>query len=266
MLLSRPPKDKRLRPFIEAFWTCEIRDGRGLERVLPNGRTQLFINLHRDALHHYETNGAVRQRASGMVVQGPSLAPIVIDRAERKQLCGVLFSPGGAYPVLGTPVFELGAELVDLVGLGWAGCQSLHERLSKASDAKARLDVLEAACLQRAPAMQHWDSVVGEASHLLRQGWRVQNVANQCNITQQTLITRFRERTGLTPKVFARIERIQRLVRAQSDASSWADASIAAGFSDQSHMVREFKFFSGITPTGYNPIQASELNHLPHVT
>ena len=77
---------------MEAFWTCEIADGRGLERVLPNGCAQLFINLHEDTLRHFVSGGAARQRASGMVVQGPTLGPILIDRVLPKNLCEVLFS------------------------------------------------------------------------------------------------------------------------------------------------------------------------------
>ncbi len=227
---------------------------------------QLFINLHDDALHQYGDNGVVRQRASGMVLQGPTLQPIVIDRAEQKRLCGVLFSPGGAYPFLGIPVSELGSELVDLSCLGWGDRWALQEQLAQCRGPNGRLDLLEAAFLARAPVVQDWDRLVDEASDLLRNGWRVQSVAAEFGTTQQTLITRFRERTSLTPQTFSRIERFQRLIRTQSDPSSWADAAFAAGYSDQSHMVREFKCFTGITPTSYTPARGSEPNHLPVFT
>ncbi len=263
MLLSRPPKDRRLAPFIEAFWTCEVSNPAGLEHVLPNGRVQLFINLHDDGLTHYDRDGAVRQRASATVLQGPAVAPVVIARAEQRKLCGVLFSPGGGYSILGIPLPEPGSQLVDLGDLAWGNVRVLREHLDECSDPETRLDVLEAESLGRAPELRDWDLTVRRASHLLRKGWRVQTVAEAFGTTQQTLITRFRERTGLTPKVFSRIERFQRLVRTHAGASSWADAAIQAGFSDQSHMVREFKSFAGITPTQYKPTSESEPNHLP---
>ncbi|MEM7525604.1 MAG: AraC family transcriptional regulator [Pseudomonadota bacterium] len=262
MLLYRPPKDSRLTPFIEALWTCEARDLSGLERVLPIGRAQLFINLHGDALHHYDAEGSVRQRASGMVVQGPVVAPVVIDRAEQRKLCGVLFSVGGAYACFGVPVSEIGGGLVDLDRLAWREPGRLHQRLLSAPDPEARLDALEAAFLDRRPAAQDWDVIAHEAAALLRAGASVRTVAQQFDTSQQTLITRFRERTGLTPKTFSRIERFQRIVRRTPFAASWADAALDAGFSDQSHMVREFRRFAAITPTAYRPRAESGRNHV----
>ena len=263
MLLSRPPNDKRLVPYVEAFWTCEVSHGQALEQVLPNGRTQLFINLHQDALHQYEADGSLRQRASAMVVQGPALKPIVIDRAEQRRLCGVLFSPGGAFPFLRSPLSEIGSGLVDLDCLSWPDGWAIHERLSNARDPQARLDLLEAAFLDRARMVDEWDGVVREAGRQLRDGRRVESVANRLQTSRQTLIARFRERTGLKPKTYARIERFQRIIRNRPSAASWVDAAVDAGFSDQSHMVREFRCFGGITPTEYMPNSVSEPNHLP---
>ncbi|MEM7443231.1 MAG: AraC family transcriptional regulator [Pseudomonadota bacterium] len=262
MLLSRPPKNRFLAPLIEAFWTCEADHTHELERVLPNGCVQLFVNLDTDSLHQYNANGSVRQRASGTVVQGPTLAPVVIDRAEQKSLCGVLFSPGGAFPFFRTPTAEIGPGLVDLECLSWGKACLLREQLLEAGEPHLRLDTLEAAFLEHAPTMTNWDAIVREATTLLRQGWRVRDLVNHFDTTPQTLITRFRERTGLTPKSYSQIERFQHLIRSLTSASSWADAAIDAGFSDQAHMVREFKRLSEITPTEYKPQSPTALNHM----
>ncbi|MCY6382740.1 helix-turn-helix domain-containing protein [Hoeflea prorocentri] len=263
MLLSRAPRDARLAPYIDAFWTCETSHGNELERVLPNGRTQLFINLHEDALHHYGVDGSVRQSASGMAVQGPMLKPTVIDRAEQRSLCGVLFSPGGAFPFFRGHLSEIGSDLADLDCLSWSDGWRTHECLQMARAPQERLDLLEAAFLDRAPVADEWDLAVRKAGHLLRNGHRVHTVADQLNTTRQTLITRFRERTGMKPKTYCRIERFQHLIRTRSNAASWADAAFDAGYSDQSHMAREFRHFGGITPTEYMPDRLSEPNHLP---
>ncbi len=262
MLLSRQPKDKHLAPFIEAFWTCEVSNGRGLERVLPNGRTQLFINLHQDALHHFDDSGSVIQQASGMALQGPVETPIVIDRAEQRALCGVVFSVGAAFAIFGGKVSEVGSDLVDLNRLSWTDQWSLHERLRKARDAATRLDLLETAFSERIPLLQDWDIIVRQASIQLRMGVDVRAVSNQFETSQQTLIMRFRERTGLTPKTYSRIERLQQLVRNKRPETPWAEAALDAGFADQSHMVREFRRFAGVTPTEYLPTSEDQQNHI----
>ena len=249
MLLSRPAKNSVLTPFIEAFWACEGNQPHELEQVLPHGRLQLLINLDRDALTQYGPDGRVHQQTWGAAVQGPALTPVVIDRAEQNSICGVVFSPGGVSPCLRVPVSEIGSDLVALDDLDWINGRLLRERLLCVNDPHARLDLLESVFLQTLPVTDTWDRIALEAAGFLAQGWLVDAVTRHFETTPQTLITRFRERTGMTPKTFSRIERFQRIVRTKP--SSWADAAFEAGFADQPHMVREFRRFSGMTPSQY---------------
>ena len=57
----------------------------------------------------------------------------------------------------------------------------------------------------------------------------------------------------LTPKEFIRIVRMQRaLSMLQQDATiPFVQVAYECGFSDQSHMIKEFKLFSGYTPAEY---------------
>lgn len=63
----------------------------------------------------------------------------------------------------------------------------------------------------------------------------------------------FAEYIGTTPKDFLRIVRMQRAlyILQQNPASSFAQVAYQCGFSDQSHMIKEFKLFSGYTPAEY---------------
>lgn len=262
LIVSRPPKDTRLAPYIDTLWACEIENSCGLEQVLPNGRAQLLINLRHDALHNYHPSGLLRQRATGMAVQAPSATPIVIDRAEQAKLCGVSFSPGGAFAFFGGAISESGSRLTDIVDLPWPDPWALHDRLRRAIQAAARLDLLEAALLGLAPISQSWDLRVRRACLLLMRGVAVRDVAHRCNVSHQTLITRFSERTGLTPKTFSRIERFQQLLRNRSGEQTWAEAALDAGFTDQSHMVRDFRSFAGVSPSGYEPRCSNHPNHV----
>lgn len=63
----------------------------------------------------------------------------------------------------------------------------------------------------------------------------------------------FAEYVGATPKEFLRIVRIQRaLYTLQCQPGiSFAQLACECGFFDQSHMIKEFKLFSGYTPAEY---------------
>lgn len=197
-----------------------------------------------------------------MVLQGASDAPIVIDRAEQRRLCGVSFSSGGAFAFFGGAISEIGSQLADLSALQWTGQLSLYEKLLTASSPAARLDQLESALLGQSPILSEWDKLVHQASVLLRNGVRVGAVAQHLDVSQQTLIARFRERTGLTPKTISRIERFQLLLRSQCSNTSWSEAALNAGYADQSHMVREFRHFSGLSPIQYAVSSKQHRNHV----
>jgi AraC-like DNA-binding protein len=60
----------------------------------------------------------------------------------------------------------------------------------------------------------------------------------------------FRERFGIGPKLYCRLARFQSgLVYAGRRACvDWAQAALDLGYADQSHMIGEFRRFSGLTP------------------
>jgi AraC-like DNA-binding protein len=58
---------------------------------------------------------------------------------------------------------------------------------------------------------------------------------------------------GMTPKLFSRIQRFQqtRTFIQQNRSPNWADVALDLGYFDQSHLIREFLEFSGLSPTDY---------------
>lgn len=66
----------------------------------------------------------------------------------------------------------------------------------------------------------------------------------------QGCIDLFHEQVGMAPKRYARIVRLNALLKEVS-SSNWADLAARFGYYDQPHFVREFREFSGTTPTGF---------------
>jgi transcriptional regulator GlxA family with amidase domain len=62
---------------------------------------------------------------------------------------------------------------------------------------------------------------------------------------------KFRERVGLSPKLFSRIVRFNRAFELKdlNPENDWLDIAISCGYSDYQHMVKDFKQFAGVTPT-----------------
>ena len=83
-------------------------------------------------------------------------------------------------------------------------------------------------------------------------------------LPSRTLRRRFTAQVGLTPKRFARVQRLQRLVRALGGEAQvdWAAMAAEHGYADQPHLADEFRELVGVTPTGYLRSRVNGPNHL----
>ena len=82
----------------------------------------------------------------------------------------------------------------------------------------------------------------------------VSTLAAKLGCSRKHLIARFRDQVGLPPKLLARILRFQRVLRRIDAAPTlprWADVAADCGYFDQAHLIREFREFSGSTPSDF---------------
>ena len=74
-------------------------------------------------------------------------------------------------------------------------------------------------------------------------------VARALGLSERQLERRVLLRIGLPPKRLARLLRFERAVALANATASLTETALAAGYADQSHFIREFRRFSGATPS-----------------
>ena len=69
---------------------------------------------------------------------------------------------------------------------------------------------------------------------------------------------------GVSPKIYCRVQRFQRVIRrlTAEPTAPWADVALDAGYTDQPHFAREFRRLAGITPGAYRAL-AGRGHHVP---
>lgn len=70
--------------------------------------------------------------------------------------------------------------------------------------------------------------------------------------SRKRLIARFRDEIGLTPKTAARVLRFRAFhsrLRTGPAPQSWVDLALGSGYADQSHLIRDVRRMTGMTPT-----------------
>ncbi len=237
---------------IEYLWSLNGVPAHGPERILPTGTLELVINLHEDGFDiRRGVDEPSARRFSGAMVSGAYSRYFVIDARAHTNLLGVHFKPGAARAILGMPPGSLADEHVDLEVLWGPAGRELRERLGTATNVQHRFEILETVLLRRLTG-----SVLGQRAvelaieRLACDRHHVGQVAAELGMTRRRLIELFTSEVGMTPKLYFRVQRFQwALKRAGASGLRWVELALAAGYCDQSHLVRDFASFSGFAPT-----------------
>jgi AraC-like DNA-binding protein len=250
----KPPLSR----FVDVFWLYEGRQAeQKSEPILPTGTLELAINLRQNELRFYDAHRPENSsRLSGAVVSGAHGRGFTPDGPEEIFIIGVHFKPGGAFPFLGLPAGELADTHVDLETLWGSSAGLLRERLCEANTNAERFQLLEEALLSRLRYGIEKHYAVSAALEVFGMNQpvpTVRDIAKYLALSQRRFIQVFKAEVGLTPKLFSRIRRFQqtRSIIQQNPSPNWAGLALDLGYFDQSHLIREFLEFSGLSPTEY---------------
>jgi AraC-like DNA-binding protein len=236
-----------------------------VEKIMPSPETGLWVNLNRDAFRSFDDSGKV-SRVPGAMLAGPTSRASVIEFEEGHAHVSVAFALGAASFFLRPPLtLELARdELVPLEILWGRSGGCLRERLLEARTPADALSVMESALLEQLTGALAPDPAVIAAARALSLGGRVGEVSDELGLLPRTLRRRFTAQVGLTPKRFAMVQRMQRVVRDLDGQSQvdWAAAAAKHGYVDQPHLADEFRALAGVTPGEYLRSRLDGPNHL----
>jgi AraC-like DNA-binding protein len=209
-------------------------------RVLPDGGVDLVFAVEC-------ASGAFRADVFG----AKSRALLVADREPMDKLA-VHLAPGACTRLFRVSAAELADRDVPLAELWGRAGDELAARVAELDTWSARVQLLEATLaraadlrpLRLAPLAQR------AARRISARGGRepVARVARELGVTRRTLERAFRDHVGVTAKRFARIARLHVACAALRAEQCAAQAAIIAGYSDQSHLGRDFRELAGTTP------------------
>jgi AraC-like DNA-binding protein len=128
----------------------------------------------------------------------------------------------------------------------------LEEKVMKADGSRERVACVERFLL-RSLRQDRDDPVFSHASLQLRRnpGLRIEKLASLLGISKRQLSRGFRASYGTSPKQYARLARVEKVVDARRRGLGWADVAYACGFTDQAHLINDFGAIVGRTPAEF---------------
>ncbi|MFF4121377.1 helix-turn-helix domain-containing protein [Streptomyces sp. NPDC001714] len=168
----------------------------------------------------------------------------------------LVLAPGTARPLLGVPAAGLVGRVVPLDGLpGGAARRFAREvRWLNPLEALPRItEVLPGLLSERTDAGRTAllrAGVDALSVRLDRAPAQVRDVARELAVSERQLRNLFADGVGVSPKHFARIDRV-RTVAARAGSARWSELAAAAGYFDQAHMTTDFRDLMGVPPRSY---------------
>jgi AraC-like DNA-binding protein len=235
------------------IWEVEGRLSPFRERVLPNGYTEVIVNLGPPHQLLTDAGASVWERAwfSGLHERA-----IAIESLQGTHLVSARLHPLGALRLFGPDIPRSVNRVVDLETLLGPSAGELRALLLGADSTEQRFAHLEPFLARYLSPNPVPSAIVGRAAQRIEQehgNLRIALIHADLSVSRKQLWLRFGRELGLSPKAYAQLHRfVWTLARLRESTSvQWPALAAAAGYSDQAHLVRDFRRAAFASPTEF---------------
>ncbi|MCL9998601.1 MAG: AraC family transcriptional regulator [Erythrobacter sp.] len=198
--------------------------------------------------------------ATGSVAEAPTMTMLgpQVDRRVSIVLGGdiltftVAFQPAGLHVLFGLSAEALVDREASALHVSRLAAQLLHDRLRRATSFEERVAAAESWVAARLADSAPPDAVAHAATILARAGGRVpiRELAGRAGLSPRQFTRRFRSQVGVAPKLYARILRLDWVMkqRLATPQASWTELAHAAGYADQAHLIRDTRALCDAAP------------------
>jgi AraC-like DNA-binding protein len=235
---GRYAPDADLAAYVDSYWTLDVVRPPAVLSVVADGLVDLTFQLG---------------DPPGAWVTGPLHGAETYTHDRPVRLLGASLRPGAALPVLGVSVASLPAAWSALSTVVGPVADELAARVAGAPSVQARLAVLDtflAARLSGAPGDSRVRTAIGAVVD--RDGAvAVAELAREATSSPRNLGRLFDDWVGMNPKRFARIVRVQAVLRrlAEEPGVDLTRLAVELSFADHAHLTREVRALVGAAPS-----------------
>jgi AraC-like DNA-binding protein len=226
------------------------------ERVVPT--PGLFLVIELDGISR-QILGNRRQSLIQEVdkgwISGLQRRFLTISAHEHSEMLAVKFSTLGAFGIINTPLSIFENQVVPATSLFGPEFLTLRQDLISSMSFQKKM-----ACLESWLSTKY-RPITGPAQELTKILVKLQSNPHQVMAeiaadyphSHRQLIADFKKYIGTTPKFFQRIVRFGSILSSieNKQTINWSELAYHWGFSDQSHLIREFQHFSGFAPSQF---------------
>ncbi|MEO7962787.1 MAG: helix-turn-helix domain-containing protein [Gemmatimonadaceae bacterium] len=187
----------------------------------------------------------------------------------------IFFKPAAIHQLFGLPLVEItNRDHAARAALGVAASE-LQQRLGNATSFEQRVRIADRFIVSQSQRASAVDSIERAANEIVRRqgACRMDALAIYTGLSTRNFQRTFRQRIGVSPKLYARIVRFETSLKTKAALPhlSWTAIAHQFGYHDQMHLIHDFRELSGQTPTDIlrdaQPVLTPQLDSVaPHET
>jgi len=250
---------KEIRPhpllaaYVDAYWVSGGVHA-SVHRILPDTCADIIFNISEDVIA--AGNGSLKILPGHAFVVGTMTTFRDTVALPHVYLLGIRFMPGGLAAFTRLPLQLITDDHLYLADISAGWHTLLEPLLLKAKTLPEKIRCLENFLLQRLPERTVNADKIQQSVTWIRQAngvIAVNILAAQAFMSPRNFERHFLQTVGVSPKTFARIVRFLHLKQQLKTKSYPHLLSLALenGFYDHAHLTKEFRAFSGESPTDF---------------
>jgi AraC-like DNA-binding protein len=246
-----------LKPYVRHYYIFESdSDAEFEDTVFPSGDMEAIFNLG---------DGTWESSVDDQFIITPKIElwgqitkPLAIRSKGKHTMLGIKFFTHSASYFFNNEIGAFNDQISDLVDLMGNPVKILHAQLLETKDETKRIELIETFLLKKLISNEKKLFRVDKVAHILKSikinpaENNISNIASRHGITPRYLHKLIYQHTGLSPSSFNKINRFQLSLKLiTKNDQPFTAIAYDSGYFDQSHFIRDFKSFTGFTPSAY---------------
>jgi AraC-like DNA-binding protein len=216
----------------------------------------LSFGLHREPISAFEYQTSASRVMPRTVLIGPQTARQAdLWLNDGWGSLAIHFQPAGFLRLFHMPVAPLTDRAFDAVDVVGHGIGSLHNDVIRGASPAAMVRCVERFLASRLDSADPEHAAARAATVMLdtHGRLRVADAIRHSGLSERQFERRFTEQMGMSPKLYARVARLNFVLqrKAADPATTWAEISQEAGYFDQTHLTKDFRAMLGVAPGAY---------------
>ncbi|GAB3179255.1 helix-turn-helix domain-containing protein [Telluribacter humicola] len=246
-----------LQPIVSNYMLMHVHLDRHQPPVVkpyPTNPEQCLFFYARDAVEVFNYALEKEEFSPPSIIVGPQVARVDIKMSHEHLTIKVGFQPGGLFRLLGMPMWQLLDQSVDSHQLLGQEISEINEQLRALNTYPDMIRLIEKFLLKKIALRQSEVHAIDKVAQLMLHSrqYSLDWLADQSCLSPRQFERKFLERVGMSPKLFMRVVRFAQAYRMKDRQPQldWQDIVYQCGYYDQMHLIRDFKLFAHVTPTG----------------